>query len=179
MPIAPANSATVSHSGHLLEMSPSSGAAAGRAMTPLARSSSSSTSSAASRMRAASSSASSQFARANGSGCRRLMRSRISCSRGSRVEAPSRCASIVRQDVANERVVRRRHSEPRRLRVMRAWSQGHGRSVDRRNYGPRGISREIPQTPRRRRIDTMRKATSGTAPARAVPESCAVYDPGT
>jgi hypothetical protein len=104
---------------------------------------------------------------------------------GSRVEAPAGAEGTEmptvpsRRDVANERVVRGRCSEPPRLRVMRAWPQGQIRSVDRRNCGPRRLSREIPQTPRRRRIDTMRKATSGTATARAVSESCAVCDPGT
>src|SRR6266849_51962 len=34
----------------------------------------------------------------------------------------SRCSSTNRQDVANERVVRRRPSKPRRLRVLRARS---------------------------------------------------------
>jgi hypothetical protein len=40
-----------------------------------------------------------------------------------------------RQDITNERVVRRRPSKPHRLRVFRAWAQGYIRRVDRRNYG--------------------------------------------
>jgi hypothetical protein len=59
---------------------------------------------------------------------------------------------------------------------MRDGPQGQPRSVDRRNYGPRRMSREIPQTPRRRRIDTMRKATSSATQTRVARESCAVDD---
>ena len=60
-------------------------------------------------------------------------------------------------------------------------SCGHGRKARREALtGETGrISREIPQTPRRRRLDTRRKDTSGNSVARAVPESCAVFDPGT
>jgi hypothetical protein len=49
------------------------------------------------------------------------------------------------KNVANERVVRYRSSELHRLRVMRETSQEGDRSVDRRNYGPGKMSREIPK----------------------------------